>query len=126
MPRSLVSQAGPLAMRRVLAADATYLKRSLTLEYLKRNNSTTSINCLNRSNGSINCGKFSNPSLFDWSALPVLDQGPTPLSSVLSKTNITYPTLSVNSFYGTNDSAMPSSSAFNIFLHFHGTEHFKF
>jgi hypothetical protein len=32
MPRSLVSQAGPLAMRRVLAADATYLKRSLTFE----------------------------------------------------------------------------------------------
>jgi hypothetical protein len=30
MPRSLVSQAGPLAMRRVLVADATYLKRSLS------------------------------------------------------------------------------------------------
>jgi hypothetical protein len=29
MPRSLVSQAGPLAMRRALVADATYLKRSL-------------------------------------------------------------------------------------------------
>jgi hypothetical protein len=29
MPRSLGSQAGPLAMRRVLAADATNLKRSL-------------------------------------------------------------------------------------------------
>jgi hypothetical protein len=34
MPRSLVSQAGPLAMRRVLAADATYLKRSLMFEYM--------------------------------------------------------------------------------------------
>jgi hypothetical protein len=32
MPRSLVGQAGPLAMRRALAADATYLKRSLTLD----------------------------------------------------------------------------------------------
>jgi hypothetical protein len=32
MPRSLVSQAGPLAMRRVLVADATYLKRSLSLD----------------------------------------------------------------------------------------------
>jgi hypothetical protein len=32
MPRSLVSQAGPLAMRRVLAADAPNLKRSLTLD----------------------------------------------------------------------------------------------
>jgi hypothetical protein len=30
MPRSLVSQAGPLAMRRALVADATYLKRSLS------------------------------------------------------------------------------------------------
>jgi hypothetical protein len=29
MPRSLVSQAGPMAMRRVLPDDATYLKRSL-------------------------------------------------------------------------------------------------
>jgi hypothetical protein len=27
MPSSLVSQGGPLAMRRVLAADATYVKR---------------------------------------------------------------------------------------------------
>jgi hypothetical protein len=32
MPRSLVSQAGPLAMRLVLAADATYFKRSLMFQ----------------------------------------------------------------------------------------------
>jgi hypothetical protein len=29
MPRSLVNRAGPLAVRRVLAADATYFKISL-------------------------------------------------------------------------------------------------
>jgi hypothetical protein len=31
MPRSLVSQAGPLAMMRVLAVDATCLKRCVTI-----------------------------------------------------------------------------------------------
>jgi hypothetical protein len=38
MPRSLVSQAGPQAMRRVLAADATYLKRSLTFPMSEKKN----------------------------------------------------------------------------------------